>query len=105
MITDFGISGRENTQMGQAGTPGYSSPEQLIGNSDRKSDNYSFGKIMVMIFTEWNTAWDLLFKPISDLDRANLNFDQKRDSLFGVIRGLLNVSFFFVEVNFLKLKF
>ena len=93
-IIDFGIGGKDHRQTDQAGTPGFTSPEQLVQNGIPKSDNYSLGKLMVMIFTEWNTAWNLLFKPISELDRTNLNFGRERNSLFDVIRGLLNVTFF-----------
>ena len=101
-ITDFGIGGKGDRQTGQAGTPGFTSPEQLIGNGIPKSDNYSLGKLMVMIFTEWNTAWNLLFQPISELERNNLNFGQEWDSMFGVIRGLLNVRSFLSEIEILK---
>jgi len=92
-ITDFGIGGKDDRQTGHAGTPGFTSPEQLIGNGIPKSDNYSLGKLMVMIFTEWSTAWNLLFQPISDLDRSNLDFARERYTLFDIIRRLLNVRF------------
>ena len=92
-ITDFGIGGKEDRENERAGTPGFTSPEQLIGKGCPKSDNYSLAKLMVMIFAEWNTAWSLLYKPITELDRNNLKFGDERDSIFYVIRGLLNVSF------------
>jgi len=69
-ITDFGIGGKEDRQTGHAGTPGFTSPEQLVQIGTKKSDNYSLGKLMVMIFTEWNTAWNLLFQPISDAEKT-----------------------------------
>ena len=86
VIIDFGIGGRNDKQTGLAGTPGFCSPEQLIGQSHRKSDNYSFGKLMVMIFCDWPTAWNVLYQPVTESEkiRFHLRFDT-------VVRRLLKV--------------
>jgi len=93
-ITDFGIGGKIDRQTGRAGTPGFTSPEQLIQNGTQKSDNYSLGKLMVMLFSEWDTAWNILYQPITELDRNNIycNLGNERLKVFSVILGLLNVS-------------
>jgi len=66
----------------------------MIGPGDQKSDNYSFGKMMVMIFAEWQTAWNILFQPITDSEKTNIlpNLDLNLQPIFVVISGLLNVS-------------
>jgi len=94
VITDFGVGGRNDQIKGNAGTPGFASPEQMVGPGEKKSDNYSFGKIMVMIFSEWQTAWNILFQPITDSEKQNIlpNLDLRLQPLFAVITELLKVS-------------
>ena len=87
VIIDFGIS--KQNDYGNAvcsGTPGFASPEQLIGESHRKSDNYSFGKLMVFIFCEWQTAWNVLYE--SDTPKIKFN-----DQFSIIVRSLLQVCF------------
>ena len=64
VITDFGIGGKTEKAIGMAGTPGFASPEQLIGIADGKSDNYSIGRVMVFLFSTWQGAWDISHQPI-----------------------------------------
>lgn len=64
VITDFGIGGKDLSVLGNCGTNGWASPEQLIGHPHKNSDNYGFGKLLVFIFCEWSTAWDVLFNPV-----------------------------------------
>ena len=101
VITDFGVGGRNDQIKGNAGTPGFASPEQMVGPGEKKSDNYSFGKIMVMIFSEWQTAWNILFQPITDSEKQNIlpNLDLKLQPIFAVITELLKVRYFFCEIN------
>jgi len=40
-----------------AGTPGFASPEQLIGLPSKRSDNYSFGMVVIFLFTTWPNVW------------------------------------------------
>ena len=75
-------------ETGLAGTPGFASPEQLVAQSHRKSDNYSFGKLMVMVFCNWPTSWNLLFRPITENERNQIQFNQR---LMHVVRELLKV--------------
>ena len=94
VITDFGIGGQTNKQTGNAGTPAFASPEQLIGPGDRKSDNYSFGRLMTMIFAEWQTAWNILFQPVTDAEKPNIlsNLHFYHQPVYVVITQLLQVS-------------
>jgi len=91
-IIDYGLGGRINQQTGLAGTPGFASPEQLVGQAHNRSDNYSFGRLMVMIFAEWQPAWNLLFQPITDAERQNINLDPALVDLFYVITRLVQVN-------------
>ena len=87
VIIDFGVGGRDDQKTGLAGTPGFSSPEQLIGNSHRKSDNYAFGKLMIMIFYDWSTAWIVMYQPVKDSDKS-----RSHRRIHRLIKLLLNVS-------------
>jgi len=97
VLTDFGVGGPDIlTEL--AGTPGFSSPEQLIGPSHPKSDNYSFAKLMVMVFCYWPTAWDLLFRPVTENERNQIQFNP---GFMHVVRELLKVK---NEINFIIKK-
>ena len=88
VVTDFGIGGLHDQETGLAGTPGFASPEQLVGPSHRKSDNYSFGKLLVMVFCNWPTSWNLLFRPVTENERNQMQFNQR---FMHVVRELLKV--------------
>jgi len=91
-ITDFGIGG--NFVIGGnvdrlSGTPGFSSPEQLIDQSHQKSDNFSFGKLMVFIFCNWPTSWNLIYQPVTENERNQIPFNPQ---FLHVVRRLLQVN-------------
>ena len=92
-ITDFGIGGNFRTHGGNlerlSGTPGFSSPEQLIGQSHQKSDNFSFGKLMVFIFCNWPTSWNLIYQPVTENERNQIPFNPQ---FLHVVRQLLQVN-------------
>ena len=92
VITDFGIGGKSDGNQECAGTPGFASPEQLIGAAHAKSDNYGFGRLMAFIFCSWKGAWNLLFKPVTELDINALSPDTTRDQLFKIIKDLTQVN-------------
>ena len=90
VITDFGIGGQKDKETGMAGTPGFASPEQLLrSNVGMKSDLYSLGRLLVFLLAEWPSAWTILYKPIEDISKVNLNITN-RDCL-GIIGKLLKV--------------
>ena len=76
VLTDFGLSGTIDTAAGQCGTPGFGSPEQFLGKVHPKSDNYALAKVAVIILFPWNVAWDLLSKPVSNLQLENENVQE-----------------------------
>mgnify|MGYP000475769535 CR=1 FL=1 len=92
VIIDFGVGGRNDQKTGLAGTPGFASPEQLIGNSHQKSDNFSFGKLMIMIFCDWPTAWNIIYQPVTQSERRNIKFPV---SFSTVVEKLLKVKIYF----------
>ena len=92
VITDFGIGGQKDKETGLAGTPGFASPEQLLSrNVGTESDLYSLGRMMVIIFSEWQSAWTILYKPVEDISTITLTTDDQ--IIFEVIRKLLKVSY------------
>ena len=68
VLADFGLSGCLSTCSKNSGTPGFASPEQMIGRVHRKSDNYSFGKLTILILFDWDVAWSLLAQPKTELE-------------------------------------
>jgi len=91
VITDFGISGELDRQTENVGTPGFASPEQWVGNADSKSDNYSFGILAVMIFSDWPTFWRLTCKPMTDQDITGMQIGAIFQQLFDAIKSLIKV--------------
>ena len=53
VITDFGIST----------SPGWAPPEQFLGEKSNKEDHFALGRLLVYMFSSWQTAWPLLFYP------------------------------------------
>ena len=46
-----------------------------------------------MIFAEWNTAWTLIYKPVTEADINAIEIEPVMHDLFVVILGLLKVKF------------
>jgi len=65
VITDFGISTsiRVKDTPKKAGTPGWAPPEQFLGEPSNKEDHFALGRLLVYMFSSWQTAWPLLFYP------------------------------------------
>ena len=65
VITDFGISTsiRVKDSPKKAGTPGWAPPEQFLGEKSNKEDHFALGRLLVYMFSSWQTAWPLLFYP------------------------------------------
>ena len=91
VLSDFGIGGTDLATLGKCGTPGFASPEQLVGNPHVKSDNYGFGRVMVYLFCRWDTAWDSLFQPITDAEFASLTPSPTEKDLFSIFTDLTKV--------------
>ena len=89
VLTDFGLSGTI-AALGQCGTPGFGSPEQFMGKVHLKSDNYSFGRLVIIVLFSWDIAWDLLSKPITKEDLENENVQTFH--FYNSISKLLDVS-------------
>ena len=91
VITDFGIASDADRETGLAGTPGFASPEQLIGTAGMDSDKYSFGMLSLMLFSDWPTFWSSSFQPISEQDLAAIQIDPAYVQLFDAIKTLIRV--------------
>jgi len=89
VIIDFGVGGRNDQKTGLAGTPGFASPEQLIGDSHQKSDNFSFGKLMILIFCDWPTSWNIMYQPVKHSERRNIHFNLRFKT---IVERLVRVS-------------
>ena len=65
VITDFGISTsiRMKNKPKKAGTSGWAPPEQFLGEPSNKEDHFALGRLLVYMFSSWQTAWPLLFYP------------------------------------------
>ena len=99
VIIDFGVGGRNDQKTGLAGTPGFASPEQLIGDSHQKSDNFAFGKLMIMIFCDWPTSWNIMYQPVTKDERRNIRFPA---SFNMVVKRLLKVRIFQITGGILQ---
>ena len=93
VLADFGLSGDLKTCSKNAGTPGFGSPEQMIGRVHPKSDLYALGKLAIIILFEWDVAWSLLAKP-------KTGFELKAENIHGtkfqkIIADLLQVQKYF----------
>ena len=47
----------------KAGTPGWAPPEQFLGERSNKEDHFALGRLLVYMFSSWQTSWPLLFYP------------------------------------------
>ena len=93
VITDFGIGGKKEKKVENKGTPGFASPEQMIGSATEKSDNFSLGRLMIFLFSTWQTAWNLSFQPVSDTDLTNFTIGRIHRQVVEIIKRLLQVGF------------
>ena len=59
VLTDFGLAGSET----KGGTPVYASPE-CLEKTDKKSDIFSFGKLILFLLLEKTQFFKWLFIPI-----------------------------------------
>lgn len=73
VITDFGISTsiRVKDSPKKAGTPGWAPPEQFLGEKSNKEDHFALGRLLVYMFSSWQTAWPLLFYPKEQILKLN----------------------------------
>ena len=57
-----------------AGTPGFAAPEQFLESYqiDSSADLYSFGRLLVFMTFEWESAFTLLYKPFEKKNLKNL---------------------------------
>ena len=64
----------KNNKSPMAGTPGFAAPEQLLESYqiDSSADLYSFGRLLVFMTFEWESAFTLLYKPFEKLNLKNL---------------------------------
>ena len=68
----------KNNKAPIAGTPGFAAPEQFLGSYqiDSSVDIYSFGRLLIFMIFEWESAFTLLYKPI-----LHDQFDMNNNSL------------------------
>ena len=95
VISDFGIGGQKDKKSENLGTPGFASPEQFVGFAGQASDNYSLGKVMVFLFSNWETAWRICYLPLHQPITVPLLSSELAIlpyKLQDIIQGLLNVS-------------
>ena len=80
VITDFGMSAsiRVSKYKRAAGTPGWAPPEQWLGRYtsskhtkeyNSPEDAFSFGRLMIYMFSNWSFAWKLTFSPMQQFKR------------------------------------
>ena len=92
VITDFGLCSPIDALTGMAGTPGFGSPEQFIGQPSQKSDNYAVGKLAVMVMFPWQLAWNLLAQPLGKEQISEVEKSPLLSPFHKIISDLLNVS-------------
>ena len=89
VLTDFGTGG--NTPKGGF-TPVFASPEVIAGKSHAKSDNYSFGKLIIMSLFSWTDAWRLVAQPVTDDNTIKIINENMLHNISQGIQGLLRVN-------------
>ena len=62
---NYVVSERVGAGTPRAGTPGFASPEQLLGRCSEKSDIYSLGKLLLFLMLPMNVCFYLFFEPHS----------------------------------------
>ena len=67
--------------------------ENILSIPGQESDLYSLGRLMVYIFSEWKSAWSLLYTPV-DRTTDLQGFNDGHILLIQVIRQLLHVCYF-----------
>ena len=97
VIGDFGLSSSQTNLEGRCGTPGFAAPEQFMGNPSAKSDNFGFGRTVVLILFNWDQAWNLLAQPLTDDEYKN--HPLRDQPISDVITNLLNVSRLFSQLK------
>ena len=57
-----------------AGTPGFAAPEQFLESYqiDSSADLYSFGRLLVFMTFEWESAFTLLYQPFEKMNLKSL---------------------------------
>ena len=71
VLADFGLSGEIGSCSKNAGTPGWASPEQMIGKIHQRSDSYALGKLAIMVLFSWDVAWSILTHPKTETELQN----------------------------------
>ena len=71
VLADFGLSGDIGSCSKNAGTPGWASPEQMIGKIHQRSDSYALGKLAIMVLFSWDVAWSILTHPKTETELQN----------------------------------
>mgnify|MGYP000617317092 CR=1 FL=1 len=103
VICDFGTGGKNLRALGHIGTPGFGSPEQMLGRPSTKSDNYSYGIVMVYLFNNWSIAWDMLYEPLYEpLDEPAYFPPELVSKLLSIVRGLIKVGTYQLPFKFSK---
>ena len=98
IIVDFGLSTTFDCLKGNAGTPGFGSPEQFLGKPSYKSDNYGLGKTGIITIFPWQSAWNFLAQPVEDGEISEVENSPLLKPFHGMISALLSVSIFTLRV-------
>ena len=93
VLTDFGLATNFDILSGNAGTPGYGSPEQFLGRPSKTSDNFAIGKLIIITIFPWNVGWNFLRQPITDENDKQIANEKNLKPLYEMILSLLNVCF------------
>ena len=75
-ITDITISSAPKQEfMSGMGTAGWAPPEQWLGDWETGArsyfpeDSFSFGRMLIFMFSNWSLAWKLSFSPGAQIER------------------------------------
>jgi len=92
ILTDFGLCTKFEVLSGEAGTPGYGSPEQFLGRPTEQSDNFAVGKLGIITMFPWEDAWHLLRQPLKDGEGNPVTSIPELKIFHEAISSLLDVS-------------